>query len=155
MYVRWIVRGHKNSDVANVVFHDAYLVESYRDEEGEPRQRTICYLGNLREIGDAIPVIESELFLIRAMLILTNTPELSQQDCDQVLVQLRRKLPAMTIDEMRVGFANTLRWYIRWWRDNGIEINRMELHELIDHAHAAMEQEAKLVLLDYPNTLTT
>jgi predicted MarR family transcription regulator len=58
MYVRWVVRKHKNASVADTSFHDAYLVESYRDENGNPRQRTICYLGNIRQIAGEFPAIE-------------------------------------------------------------------------------------------------
>lgn len=119
MFIRWVVRGHKNSDIVHVTFHDAYLVESYRDERGEPRQRTISYLGNIREISHSFPAIERELFLLRAELILQSLGEVSPCDYQQVLFQLHQKVPPLTSEEVMVGFCNTLRWYVRWWRENG------------------------------------
>ena len=77
MYIRWIVRRHKNASTANVVFHDAYLVESFRDLRETPRQRMVCYLGNIRQIDDEFPAIERELFLLRAERILASTPGVS------------------------------------------------------------------------------
>lgn len=134
MFVRWIVRGHKNSEIVDVTFHNAYLVESYRDEQGEPRQRTVSYLGNIRQIGDSFPVIERELFLLRAELILNSLPDLSPYDCQQVLCQLHHKVPPLTPDEVMVGFHNTLRWYYRWWRENGGAPTPAALQRLIDSA---------------------
>ncbi|NJO84200.1 MAG: hypothetical protein HC828_16375 [Blastochloris sp.] len=119
MFVRWIVRRHKNAEVADVIFHDAYLVESYRDDEGAPRQRTISYLGNIRQISGVLPGIERELFLLRAELILNSLPELSPGDCTDVLAQLHQRVPPLTPSEIETGFYNTLRWYFRWWQTNG------------------------------------
>jgi hypothetical protein len=134
VYIRWIVRGHKNSDVADVTFHDAYLVESYRDENGSPRQRTVSYLGNIRQIGDEFPGIERELFLLRAEIILESLPELSPLDREDTLKQLHEKVPPMDAAEMMIGFKNTLRWYFKWWRENGGEPNNLELHHMIEKA---------------------
>ncbi len=134
MYIRWIVRGHKNSEVADVTFHDAYLVESYRDENGSPRQRTVSYLGNIRQLGDEFPGIERELFLLRAEIILDSLPELSPLDREDVLKQLREKVPPLDAAEMMIGFKNTLRWYFTWWRENGGEPNNLELHHMIEKA---------------------
>lgn len=119
MFVRWVVRGHKNSKIANVVFHDAYLVESYRNDEGEPRQRTISYLGNVRQIGEEFPSIERELFLLRAEHILSSIDELSPADRDQTMEQLQKRIQPLDEDEMMIGFKNTMRWYYRWWQENG------------------------------------
>lgn len=119
MFVRWIVRGHKNSEIANVTFHDAYLLESYRDENGNPRQRTITYLGNLREIDSEFPTIERELFLIRADCILETLAELSAEDRDDILNQLKQRVKPLNEEEVMIGFKNTIRWYYRWWQDNG------------------------------------
>lgn len=135
MFIRWIVREHKNADVADVAFHDAYLVESYRDEQGSPRQRTISYLGNIRQIGEDFPGIERELFLLRAELILQSLPDVSPQDCKQVLCQLHQKVPPLTADEVMVGFQNTLRWYYQWWHTNGERApTRRELLRLVERA---------------------
>src|SRR5262245_56851353 len=41
MYVRWVVHRHKNAATTNVVFYDAYLVESFRDEGRTPRQHLL------------------------------------------------------------------------------------------------------------------
>ncbi|MGF1507117.1 MAG: hypothetical protein GYB64_13220 [Chloroflexi bacterium] len=133
MYVRWVVRGHKNVQ-ADVTFHDAYLVESYRNDEGEPRQRTLSYLGNIRQIGDTFPVIERELFLLRAELILDSLPGVSPADSSEVLKSLQQKVPPLDADEVRIGFLNTLRWYFRWWRENGGTPSDKELLRMIEIA---------------------
>lgn len=119
MFIRWVVRGHKNSDIANVTFHDAYLVESYRDDEGNPRQRTVSYLGNVRQIGETFPTIERELFLLRAEHILNSLSDISSDDREQAMEQLQRRVPPLNHDEVMVGFMNTFRWYFRWWKRNG------------------------------------
>lgn len=119
MFVRWVVRGHKNAEIANVTFHDAYLVESYRDDQGEPRQRTIAYLGNVRQIGQEFPAIERGLFLLRTQIILESITELSPADREQTMRQIQKNIPPLTDDEVMVGFMNTLRWYYNWWQDRG------------------------------------
>lgn len=140
MFVRWIVRGHKNSNVADVTFHDAYLMESYRDENGSPRQRTVSYLGNIRQLGEVFPGIERELFLLRAELILSSVPTMSPDECDQILKQLHEKVPPMTPDEVMLGFRNTLRWYFRWWHDNGGTPSDAELMRFIEEARTTADQ---------------
>jgi hypothetical protein len=137
MFVRWIVRGHKNADSAGVTFHDAYLVVSFRDEAGEPRQRTLAYLGNIRQIDGVLPAIERELFLLRAEIILNSTPGLSDLDRGQVLGQLHRKVPPLTAEEIKVGFFNTLHWYFRWWQDNGGAPTHAELLALVERVQQA------------------
>lgn len=132
MYIRWVKRGHKNSPVADVVFHDAYLVESYRNDGGKPRQRTISYLGNIRQIGSEFPVIERELFLLRAEYVLQSLPEVSPADREQLLEQLHLKVPPLTRTEMMDGFRNTLCWYYRWWQKRGEPPTRQELFDLIE-----------------------
>ena len=92
VYIRWVVRKHKNASVADMTFHDAYLVESFRDEVGNPRQRTISYLGNIREIGDEFPTIERELFMLRAERILSSLPELNGDERNEVLDLLRQRV---------------------------------------------------------------
>ena len=134
MYIRWVKRGHKNNLVADVIFHDAYLVESYRNDGGKPRQRTISYLGNIRQIGDDFPIIERELFLLRAEYALQSLPELSPVDCEQLLEQLHLKVAPLTRDEMMEGFRNTLRWYYRWWKKRGEAPTREELRALIEES---------------------
>lgn len=132
MYIRWVVRKHKNAEIAAVTFHDAYLVESFRDDENNPRQRTICYLGNIRQIGDEFPMIERELFLLRADRILASVPEVTEREYPQVLAQLRQKVPALTCDEVRLAFANNLNWYRQWWVQNGGAPSRDELLAMLD-----------------------
>jgi len=119
VFIRWVVRGHKNSHVANVTFHDAYLVESYRDADGEPRQRTISYLGNIRQIGDDFPPIERALFLLRTEHILNSLDVISPADHDQIMEQIQKRISPLTHDEVMVGFLNTLRWHYRWWNRHG------------------------------------
>lgn len=139
MFVRWIVRGHKNSEIADVTFHDAYLVESFRDEAGKPRQRTICYLGNIRQIGDDFPGIERELFMLRADSILQSVPSLSDLDRQDVLRQLNQKVPPITPQEVKRAFRNNLEWYFRWWRQNGGEPSEDSVRKMI--ADAASRNE--------------
>lgn len=139
MFIRWIVRGHKNSEIVDVTFHDAYLMESYRDDEGTPRQRTVSYLGNIRQMGETFPVIERELFLLRAEIILDSLPELSDADCCDTLCQLHQKVTPLSRDEVMTGFENTLRWYFRWWRDHGGEPSPEALRRLIDTAQHDMD----------------
>lgn len=134
MYIRWVVRRHKNASVADVTFHDAYLVESYRDERDTPRQRTISYLGNIRQIDGAFPAIEREIFLLRADRILNTLPEVNGDERDQVLGLLRQKVPELTSDEVMDAFRNNLRWYHRWWRERGKAPTSEELLRLIEDA---------------------
>ena len=119
MYVRWVVRRHKNASIADTNFYDAYLVASYRDERGVPRQRTVCYLGNIRQMGDSFPTIERELFLLRAERILDTVDEISQADREEALEALRQKVPPLNRDEVLTAFVENLRWYRRWWEQNG------------------------------------
>lgn len=134
MYVRWVVRRHKNATIADAAFHDAYLVESYRDPRGAPRQRTICYLGNIRQIGSAFPTIERELFLLRAERILETIADLHQTDREQAMAALRLKVPPLTRDEVWLAFSENLRWYRRWWEQNGGPLNDEELLAIIRDA---------------------
>ncbi|MEM8531945.1 MAG: hypothetical protein AAGF95_13965 [Chloroflexota bacterium] len=138
MYIRWIVRKHKNAAVADVTFHDAYLVESYRDERDTPRQRTICYLGNIRQISGEFPSIERELFFLRADRILAGIPDISGDDRLEIGEMLRQKVPSLTPDEVMLAFRNNLRWYVNWWRERGATPTRDELLELIDEAGDAV-----------------
>jgi hypothetical protein len=134
MYIRWVVRKHKNASTANVVFHDAYLVESYRDERDTPRQRMICYLGNIRQIDGEFPTIERELFLLRAERILISTPDLPPDEREPALQLLRQKFPELNEAQVEEAFRNNLRWYYGWWRDRGRALSRKELLELIERA---------------------
>jgi len=119
VYIRWVVRKHKNASVADMTFHDAYLIESYRDDDGNPRQRTLGYLGNIRQIGEGFPLIERELFLLRADRILASMPELTSADRDEVLQLLRDRVPPLATCEVEEAFRANLRWYYQWWRANG------------------------------------
>lgn len=132
MYIRWVVRKHKNAGTANVTFFDAYLVESYRDDRNEPRQRMICYLGNIRQIDDEFPAIERELFLLRAERILASTPAVSLDDHEQVLNLLRQKVPELTPGEVELAFRNNLLWFYRWWKARGRTPPRDEVLRILD-----------------------
>ncbi|MFV9504696.1 MAG: hypothetical protein AB4911_09035 [Oscillochloridaceae bacterium umkhey_bin13] len=134
MYVRWVVRRHKNATVADTSFYDAYLVASYRDERGVPRQRTISYLGNIRQIGDSFPTIERELFLLRAERILASLEELNESDREEALVALRQKVPPLSRDEVMTAFVENLRWYRRWWEQNGGGPSDEELLTIVNMA---------------------
>lgn len=139
MYIRWVVRKHKNEDTANVVFFDAYLVASYRDERNNPRQHTVGYLGNIRQIDGAFPTIERELFLLRADRILASMPGLDCAEREQILCLLRQKVPALTTGEVLAAFRNNLRWYYRWWHEHGGAPTRAELLRMIDTAAESVE----------------
>jgi hypothetical protein len=134
MYVRWVVRKHKNASTADVVFHDAYLVESYRDERDTPRQRMICYLGNIRQIDGEFPTIERELFLLRAERILMSTPDVSEQEREPAMRLLRKKFAPLSEAEVEEAFRNNLRWYYRWWRNRGRPLTAEDLLRLIEGA---------------------
>ncbi|MBK9712599.1 MAG: hypothetical protein IPO81_15005 [Kouleothrix sp.] len=138
MYIRWVVRKHKNATTANVAFHDAYLVESYRDDDNNPRQRTICYLGNIRQIEDTFPTIERELFLLRAERILSSIPEVPDSERPLVLELLREKVPGLTEDEVLEAFRNNIRWYYRWWRARGDAPTHEELLRIVEAADEGM-----------------
>jgi hypothetical protein len=138
MYIRWVVRKHKNSATANVVFHDAYLVESYRDPANKPRQRTICYLGNIRQIDDDFPAIERELFLLRAERILAGVPDVGANDHAAVIALLRQKVPELTAGEVLLAFRNNMRWYQRWWRAHGGAPSLETMLQLIGAADEGM-----------------
>ncbi len=131
MYVRWIVRRHKNVAVADTSFYDAYLVESYRDQTGNPRQRTICYLGNIRQIGNDFPAIERELFILRAERILLTVQELDSNDREEILEMLQHKVPPLSHHEVLAAFTENLRWYRRWWQKHGGSPSDEELLELV------------------------
>lgn len=131
MYVRWVVRRHKNAAVADSSFHDAYLVESYRDSRGAPRQRTVCYLGNIRKNGDQFPTIERELFLLRAERILESVAELSATDRAEAMAALRRKVPPLSRDEVIWAFTENLRWYRAWWEHNGEALSDEEMLAIV------------------------
>lgn len=118
MYIRWVVRRHKNAAIADSSFYDAYLVESYRAAGGAPRQRTVCYLGNIRTINDVFPTIERELFLLRAERILESVSELSPQDRELAMEALRQKVPPLSREEVLWAFTENLRWYRRWWEQH-------------------------------------
>ncbi len=140
MFVRWVVRGHKNSDIVNVTFHDAYLVESYRDEQGEPRQRTVSYLGNVRQIAQEFPAIERGLFLLRIQAILASLEELSPADREQTMLQIQKRIPPLSHDEMMIGFVNTLRWYYRWWQTHESVPSDEEILRILKHSQSTSEE---------------
>ena len=134
MYIRWIVRKHKNFATANVTFHDAYLVESYRDERDMPRQRTICYLGNIRQIDEEFPALEREIFFLRAERILASTPEVPWEERELIIGLLRQKIPPLTEDEALTAFRNNVRWFLGWYRDRGRSVGREDLLRIINDA---------------------
>lgn len=131
MYVRWVVRKHKNVAIADTTFHDAYLVESYRDAAGKPRQRTICYLGNIRQIGEEFPCIERELFFLRAERILASIERLSPLECEETMGLLRQKVQPLTAQEVMTAFVENVRWYRNWWEQHGGGPTEAELLEIV------------------------
>ena len=138
MYIRWVVRKHKNAEIANTNFYDAYLVESYRDERGQPRQRTVAYLGNIRQINGDFPTIERELFLLRADRILESLPDLTEDDRQEIREALRRKIPPLSRDEVIRAFTANLAWYRQWWEQNGYSLSDDELLSIIQATRAGL-----------------
>jgi hypothetical protein len=134
MYIRWIVRKHKNVATANVTFHDAYLVESFRDDRDTPRQRTICYLGNIRQIDEEFPALEREIFFLRAERILAGTPEVPPEEREPILTLLRQKIPPLTEAEALIAFRNNVRWFSAWYRDRGQPLSRRDLLRILEDA---------------------
>lgn len=132
MYIRWIVRHHKNADTANVSFFDAYLVESFRDDSGQPRQRTICYLGNIRQIDDEFPALEREIFFLRAERIIAGMTSLSADDRQSVTAMLRQKVPELSPLEVETAFRNNIRWFRYWRQQRGMPITSAELNDIIN-----------------------
>ncbi len=124
MYIRWIVRHHKNIDTANVSFFDAYLVKSYRDDAGQSRQRTICYLGNIRQIDDNFPALEREIFFIRAERIIASRSSLSSDERQSVSAMLRQKVPDLNPQEVETAVRNNIRWYRTWRQQRGVTRHR-------------------------------
>ena len=132
MFIRCLQRGHNNCTIPDRSFHDAYVVESYRIDVGKPRQRNIAYLGNVRQIGDAFPGIERELFLLRADSVLEEIPNVSPAERVELMQQLHRRVPPLSTEEMILGFRNTLSWYIDWWRKRGDAPSNDEIRALIE-----------------------
>jgi hypothetical protein len=143
MYIRWITRRHKSSLSAQTVFHDAYLVESYRDERDRPRQRTLCYLGNLRQIEGEVPLIESELFLTRATQALHCCAVTTPIDVQAILEDLRRSLPALTPDAARGVFMKQLSWFHQWWRDHGDSDADHEVQRIVEDLVGGLREQTR------------
>lgn len=130
MYIRWIIRKHKNEHAAHLSFHDAYLVESYRDENRKPRQRVVSYLGNIRQFDGEFPGVERELFLLRAQGILHEVQDLSHVEREKLLNQLHSTVAPLTRREMLEGFRNTLRWYYQWGSSDECDSAHEEMQEI-------------------------
>ena len=146
MYIRWIVRKHKNAHALHMKFHDAYLVQSYRDQKGNPRQRTLAYLGNLREMEDEFPGIERELFLLRARRVLASLPELSEDDHKDVLDLLQEVAPPLSHEEITRAFHQNLYWYVYSCHARGNPLpTAEEIDSLIESTKETFEEMAPLL----------
>ncbi len=139
MYIRWIVRKHKNTATANVAFHDAYLVESYRNDRDAPRQRTICYLGNIRQIDDGFPALEREIFFLRAERIIASTPDIPPDERELIADLLREKIPPLTETEVMIAFRNNIRWFLAWYRLRDRAIEPAELLRMAEDSDEALD----------------
>ncbi len=119
MYVKWVVRRHKNEELANIAFYDAYLVQSYKNESGEPRQRTLAYLGNLRQIDGIFPVIERALFYIRMEdSLLRNVPAelLTDEERNKLYTGLSTVAPPPAEEEIRQSESLNRNWHSTYWK---------------------------------------
>lgn len=124
MYVKWVVRRHKNEELANIAFYDAYLVQSYKNESGEPRQRTLAYLGNLRQIDGLFPVIERALFYIRMEDSLArNVPAelLTDDERNKLYAGLSTVAPPPAQEEIRQSESLNRNWHSTYWRAKAIK----------------------------------
>ncbi len=120
MYVKWVVRRHKNEELANIAFYDAYLVQSYKNEAGEPRQRTLAYLGNLRQIDGIFPVIERALFYIRMEdALIRNVPSelLSEEERNKLYAGISTVAPPPAEEEIRHSELLNRRWHSTYWQE--------------------------------------
>jgi hypothetical protein len=120
MYVKWVIRRHKNEELANITFYDAYLVQSYKNEDGEPRQRTLAYLGNLRQIDGIFPVIERALFYIRMEENLYhNLPSgtLTEEERGKLYNGLSAVAPPPTEEEIERGQVWNNSWHSTYWKE--------------------------------------
>lgn len=140
MYIRWVTRRHKSALSNEMVFHDAYLVESYRDEGGRPRQRTVGYLGNLRRIDGEIPHIESELFMLRANQRLRSMALHEDIDHATVAMSLRQQLPSLTPDAARHAFASQIHWFYEWWSQHGTSAPEDEIMRMMGDLMGAFRE---------------
>ena len=132
MYIRWIVRHHNNAETANVSFYDAYLVESYRDDAGQPRQRTIGYLGNIRQINGEFSALDREIFFIRAERILAGIPVIDAAERASINALIRLKIPNLTASEVERAFRNNIRWFKRWRLSRDIPLTHQEIVEILE-----------------------
>jgi hypothetical protein len=131
MFIRWIERRHKQEASAGTVFLDAYLTEAYRDQRGRPRNRTVCYLGNIRRIDGDFPLIERELFLTRAERILHSIPDIDSAAVDAARSALHRTVAPLTAPEAERAFVANLQWYRRWMRTQGLGLDEATLTRLL------------------------
>jgi hypothetical protein len=125
------------------MFHDAYLVESYRDEQGSPRQRTLCYLGNVRRIEGHIPHVESELFLTRAGHILRRAALSLPIDSEAVLEELRGQLPALTPDAALRAFEAQVSWFYDWWSQHGTSSAEYEIARVVSDIMGDVQERTR------------
>ena len=132
MYIRWIVRHHKNAETANVSFYDAYLVESYRDEASQPRQRTIGYLGNIRQINGEFSALEREIFFIRAERIMMGIPAIDESERASINTLIRLKILDLNTAEVERAFRNNIRWFKRWRLSRGIPLTQKEIVDILE-----------------------
>lgn len=117
MYVKWVVRRHKSAQASYIAFYDAYLMESYRNKAGVPRQRTLMYLGNVRQFNDTFSPIEREMFLLRCHEVLQAMTDLTPADQHSIVQQLYLKVPPLTWAEVQHGFHHNLHWYAQKCRE--------------------------------------
>jgi hypothetical protein len=124
MYVKWVVRRHKNEELANIAFYDAYLVQSYKNELGEPRQRTLAYLGNLRQIDGMFPVIERALFYIRMEdVLLRAVPSelMTDDERNKLYLGLSTVAPLPNEEEIRHAELLNRNWHSTYWRARAVK----------------------------------
>lgn len=139
VYIRWIVRSHKSESAQHMRFHDAYLVESFRNQAGNPRQRTIAYLGNLREINDELPGIERELFLVRARHTLAGIRELNSSERENVMDLLQQVATPLSPVEHKHAFYQNLHWYLHSCYQRGLPLpTGREIYQLMEEIEASL-----------------
>lgn len=145
MYIRWVHRHHKSSASAGVIFLDAYLVENYRNEQGRPRQRPICYLGNVRQIDGCVPAAERELFLRGARQALDHAAAHEPIDQDQVLALLQRRLPPCSPEEVAELLRLQLTSFYETWTRDRVDCPDEELHRIISDVQSKSRRQHERV----------
>jgi len=107
MFVRWRKRKRTTGAGGPRVVYYAYLVESYRDEEGKPRQRHIGYLGHYAERGSERS--SAVVFWGNCLANLAKL-ELSEDERAAAEKSVAKRIPRPTSDEVATEVKRFAGW---------------------------------------------